>query len=708
MTRPPGIPPAYKGKPFIHAWTCKNATGAIEWIEARYDDGTKKENPPFIPKGGAGFKNEAPPEPRALYGVDTLTTLDAPLFIHEGPKKAAAMHSLGLPAVASLGGSKSAHKSDWKPLQPFKRIYVLPNHDEPGETYARDVVRILVGLPGTREIKIARLPDLPQSGDVVDWLQARVADWDGFGPIPREPGDELQTEFLEAVEDCAEAPLREWLTPEAVSVAPEPWTPPIPLDAGDIPEWPRTVFPPVMQEFSEALASSLELPREAGAMLTLAAVAAAAQRTYEVKIKSDYRQPLGLWTAVVLPPASRKTAAQGAATRPLMLWQTEQRAALEPVIERTQSERKTLVGRAENLRAKAAKANSEALAGIMQDIEAAEHDVPAVPTLPRVVTDDVTVEHLAALMQENGESIAVMSDESGVFGILGGRYSKNGGPNLDLWLKSHEGAPVVVDRVSRASVYLAYPSLTVALCLQPDVLASLRNTHEFRGRGLLGRFLWAVPACNVGMRSLSGPSMPRAVEDAYCSTIRAILSHERTPEAQRRTLTLSDDGRNLWHAFGLRLESAMRDGGELEHVWDWAGKLAAAVARVASVMHVCRHADGEPWARPVSTEDVRNAIRIGEVLVRHALLAFDAMQADPALENARMILSWIHHDAISTFTRRDVQSKFKARFPRADAIDPALDVLHERGFIRPQTRCAPLGRGRPSRAYDVNPQTFIR
>ncbi len=374
-------------------------------------------------------------------------------------------------------------------------------------------------------------PTLTDSRDCADWLQDRIGQpWDGFTPPPRDAGDELDIQLREAIAAVAEPVPPEWLTPGAGAVAPEPWTPPIPLDAGIIPEWPANVFPPVLKAFADALASSLEVPREAAAMLPLAACAAAAQRTFEVRIKPDYKQPLGLWAAVVLPPGERKTGAQNAATRPHMLWQAEQRAALEPVIARTQSEVKTLTGRIEHLRAKAVKTKNEDVPDIMREIEAVEHDIPAVPTFPRVVADDVTVEHLAALMQENGESLAVMSDESGVLGILGGRYSKHGGANLDLWLKAHEGAPVVVDRVSRASVYLANPALTVSLCLQPDVLASLRNTHEFRGRGFLGRFLWIVPRSNIGQRSLSTPPMPRAIEDAYHDMIRAILAHERTPE----------------------------------------------------------------------------------------------------------------------------------------------------------------------------------
>ncbi len=170
---------------------------------------------------------------------------------------------------------------------------------------------------------------------------------------------------------------------------------------------------------------------------------------------------------------------------------------------------------------------------------------------------------------------------------------------------------------------------------------------------------------------------------------------------KRRTLTLSDEARGLWHTFSLRLESAMGEGGELEHLRDWGGKCAAAIARIASVMHVARYADSEPWARPVDALDMSNAIRIGEVLIRHALVAFDAMQADPHMDGARAILAWIQREGLQGFTRRDCHAAHKYRFPQVDNLDGALAILEERGYIRLHSQ--PVKVGRPSRTYEVNP-----
>jgi hypothetical protein len=83
--------------------------------------------------------------------------------------------------------------------------------------------------------------------------------------------------------------------------------------------------------------------------------------------------------------------------------------------------------RIERLRKKAACGEDQST--LLQEIHELEGKLPPVPAIPRLFVDDCTPERLASLMIEQGERIAVFSDEGGVFDILAGRYS-NGIPNL--------------------------------------------------------------------------------------------------------------------------------------------------------------------------------------------------------------------------------------------------------------------------------------
>ena len=85
---------------------------------------------------------------------------------------------------------------------------------------------------------------------------------------------------------------------------------------------------------------------------------------------------------------------------------------------------------------------------------------------------DITPEKLGQTLAENGERLAIVSDEGGVFDIMAGRYS-NGVPNLDVYLQSHAGGAVRVDRGNRPPVMMNHPALTIALSPQPDVLRGL-------------------------------------------------------------------------------------------------------------------------------------------------------------------------------------------------------------------------------------------
>ncbi len=160
MTRPPGIPAVWEEKRFRFAWDYHDAAGSVIGRVARFDDGEGNKNciPYFVPNG-AGFKAGAAPEPRPLFNLDGIAKAASTetVYVCEGEKCASALILLGLLATTSPGGAQAACKAHWGPLARFVRIVILPDNDEPGETYARDVCRALAALPGAREILICRL-----------------------------------------------------------------------------------------------------------------------------------------------------------------------------------------------------------------------------------------------------------------------------------------------------------------------------------------------------------------------------------------------------------------------------------------------------------------------------------------------------------------------------------------------------------------------
>ena len=199
------IPEIYHGKPLIHAWDYCTKDGAPFGVVGRYQDvDGKKDIVPFFKRNGTNWTPGIELNPRPLFGMDMLAnhSKGKAVFIVEGEKSAAAMQSIGIAAVTSLGGSQAAKLADWTSLNGFKMVYLLPDKDEPGEHYIKDVYRALIALTEPPQIKLLRLEGLPDKGDIVDWLQSWVNDWDGYAPIPKALHkalkDELKTEIQKA------------------------------------------------------------------------------------------------------------------------------------------------------------------------------------------------------------------------------------------------------------------------------------------------------------------------------------------------------------------------------------------------------------------------------------------------------------------------------------------------------------------------------
>jgi len=480
---------------------------------------------------------------------------------------------------------------------------------------------------------------------------------------------------------------------------------PISLDLPILPTLPNGIFPGWAESFIDAVADATETPRELAAMMELGTIATALQRKFVVQVQPGYTEPFNLWPTPALPSGHRKTQVLHAVTRPLRQWEAGKLAELAPRIAEAQSAHETALARIGALRTKAARTDGSAdYADLQHQIQDLESKIPEIPNLPRLWAQDVTPEKLGALMAENDEAMGLISDEGGLFDILAGRYS-NGVPNLDLFLQSHAGAPVRVDRGSRPSVVLDTPALTLILSPQPDVLQGLASKPGFRGRGLLARFLFVLPQSKIGYRSGNTKPVPETISSDHDAHIRALLRFKR-PETGPYTIMLSDEASEEWREFAAQVEVSMREGGRFEQIQDWAGKLPGAAARIAGNLHVAELAFGTPADSKLSIDTMRRALQFAAVLGAHAVAAFDLMGADEALKGARKLWSWIQRERKPQFTFRDCFNALRGTFPRTADLERPLEVLIERHHVALLE--SPPRPGRPSRIYEVNPKLTVR
>jgi hypothetical protein len=498
-----------------------------------------------------------------------------------------------------------------------------------------------------------------------------------------------------------------WHSSECSSTGPlalSEWEIHVPLQEYALPDFPVGALPQWMGDFVSAVADFTQTPPDVGAMIGLAAVATACARTAAICLGGDWLEPLNIYAAVVLPPASRKSAVFSAFTN--VITEFEQAAAeiVKPERAKACATRALIEGRIKKLQRGAESSDDEGK--VVEEIERLSRQLEEIeiPEEPRLFTDDCTPEMLGALLARHNGRMAVLSAEGEIFEQMAGKYSGN--VNLNVFLKGHVGDTHKVDRKNGTKEFVLRPAVTIGLTIQPQVLCGLVNRPEFRGRGLLGRFFYALPRNMVGYREIGSPPVPVAAKNAFRLHLWQLLksAHEhlknKRPELR---LELSPAARARFNAFNAEIEPLLRPDSKLGPIADWAGKLVGGVGRIIGLLHIAGHARANPPSE-VSVEAVESGIAIGRYLICHAQAAFEAMGADPNLEGAKRVWAWVERERLSEFSKREVHQALKSRFKLAKSLDGPIKQLQEHGYIRLRPAEA-QGRGRPgSPVYEVRPR----
>jgi hypothetical protein len=277
---------------------------------------------------------------------------------------------------------------------------------------------------------------------------------------------------------------------------------------------------------------------------------------------------------------------------------------------------------------------------------------------------------------------------------------------MDLFLSSHAGEAVRVDRGSKEPEILDNPRLTMGLAIQPDVITQMTGKREFKGRGMVGRFLYVYPPDNLGSRTGETETPDPFVQASYEQTVTALLeAREGREEEGKDVMRLSSSARDKWREFWRDVERELMPGGRFAECQDWGGKLPGAVARIAGLFHAVQ-ATTALAETEVSGADMEAAIATGWALADHALYVFDMMGADEAVDGARAVVKWLRRSGLQTFHSRDAQRLNQRKFPKVADLEPALDELEARGYITQKSAAKQGGRGRPPREFAVNPKAL--
>lgn len=512
------------------------------------------------------------------------------------------------------------------------------------------------------------------------------------------------------------------------------WGGVLPFYQIDLPSFPLVVFPTWIQDFCAAVTEAMQTPPDLAGMLALSVLSTACARRVGVRAWNGWEEPVCLFTVTSLGPGNRKSVVFRAMMGPLLKFEQELAEKAEAEIFQAQARQDILKQQIEEAKRKTAKIQGEhAIRQAFSEIEDMGRALQelVVPARPKLIVDDVTPETIASILADQGGRLAVLSPEGDIFGIMAGRYT-SGPPNLGVYLKAHAGDTIRVDRRTR-SEHVRQPALTMGITTQPEVMRSFGSNSAFRGQGLLARFLYAIPKSTVGTRVSESEPIPDHVKATYFHRMLLLLEqmhsvhsvhsvqsdqsvHSGTPTDHQDStnilyIEISIEAKNRLVRFMDWLEPQIGPYGTLEHVADWAAKLAGAVLRIAGLLHMADTLgqNGQNGQNTISDNVMARAISLAHYLLPHAQAAYAEIGASPSIEAAKYILRWIEKNGAHIFKQRDCYRGVRGHlFKSADDCDEPLRLLADHGYIREidqEDRAGKTGR-KPSATYEVNPIVF--
>jgi len=652
-----------EGNPIYYRWRMRKPDG-------------KKEIRPMHWSGAAYVAGEppVPPSGKYLYRLPELLAADpaVTVVIVEGEWCADHLHKLGL-TVTTSGSAASASGAGWTTLR-GRSCLLWPDHDAPGRKYADEVAAILRVLDCTVEMIDVEPLDLPDKGDVVDWLalypNATAAD---VLALPRLAAREV-----------------------AEPSAPEPLPSPLPA----VPAFNAAWLPSSVREWCVDTADGLQVPLDFTAVPAMVALAGAIGRRVGIAMKQHDRWhelPM-LWGCVIGRPSSGKSPALTPARRMLERLAGEERKAYD--VEKREHDGRALI--ADASRANAKKAIQTALK--KGDTSAAESAADAAlfdeepPSEPRIVVNDATVEKLGELLNANPRGLVQFRDE--LAGWLANLDREGRESDRAFWLECWNGTGAfTVDRIGRGTVRIEACAVSILGGMQPGKLAEyVRGAIRggFSDDGLIQRFQLAVyPDLPANWSYCDRRADPSSEARAWSTfqRLRALdpdtIGAERADGIDVPFLRFDDEAQSLLIEWTTALMHRLRAGEEPAWMESHLSKYRALAGRLALVLHLADGGTGN-----IAADTLATALDWCDYLEGHARRIY-APAMDNGLSAAHLILKK-RAELGESFTLRDMQRRCWAGLSDRDTIADGLELLLEHRHLAESVEQTG---GRPSVVY---------
>ena len=526
---PPKLPSRQKRREVSH-YDYMDESGKLLFQKVRYEP---KDFRCRIPADAGGWTYKLNGVRRVLYRLPALIASPT-IFICEGEKDCDLLAGHGYTATCNYDGA-GKWNADYNQHFKCKRVYVLPDNDEPGRKHAANIYRQIKDI--ATDCRIVELPELPDKGDVSNWF--------GNGGTV----EQLNILLMDAPEGLPESFAFTEST-GSTTILSKPRQP-FPVDC--IPEPGQTLI----RDIAESVNVDISFP----AVAYLAVCAGLIGASRKVEIKRGWHEPSIIWAAIIGRPSSGKTPAVDAMME-----------ALKPIEKR----------KIEAFDAELVKYESEKAARNKDELQ------PLKPVCKRTLISDITTEALCLRLKENPQGLLLYRDElAGWIGSFN-QYKKSGSDEahfLSIW----SGKAVRVDRKTDAQfLYIENPNLSIVGGIQPGImLRKLRGEHL--DNGLAQRFLFAFPDDRV--RGWTDKEISDSVIQSVQMVYETLLNLVDKNEPENQLVKLSSDARDIIRDYtdALAVEIDIAKDVTAEAL----GKMPAYLGRIALVLHELKNAEME-------------------------------------------------------------------------------------------------------------------
>jgi len=589
------------------------------------------------PAAGGGWEWKLGTVRRVPYRLPELISADPGewVFIVEGERDVDGLRDRGLVATTNCGGA-GKWRPEYNEYLRGRRVAILPDNDPPGRDHAAQVEAGLRGIAA--EIKVVELPGLPEHGDVSDWLDA---------------GNTV--EDLRRLVDQAERKQATAIATKQRTPAP-PWVP-----------FPVETFPEPIRSYVEGAAEAIGCDPAFVATAILPALAGAIGNRRVVILKAGWTEPAVLWGCMVGYSGDLKSPALDAATRHV---KRRQAAAMETY----QQERDEYDRQVEEY-----KISLESWKKTGRKKGDPPPEAPASPVCERFYCADTTVEALGFILAENERGVLLVRDElAGWIGSFG-EYKRGPGSDVANWLNIHGARDLVVDRKTgdRKTLYVRRAAVSICGGIQPGTLRRTL-TPEYFEAGLAARLLLAMPPRRRKRWTEAG--IDQALDgwvDEVFDRLYSLEPEVRDGRTEPVVVGLTQAGKAAWIEFynrhAVRIADATGDEAAV------LSKIEAAAARLALVLHLVRHAAGDPDVRDaVDDQDIQAGVRVAEWYAGEAFRVYGLFGESDEDRDRREIVEFIRRHG-GTVTARDLMRSSR-KYGTADQAEAVLQDLASAGL----------------------------